>query len=76
MLEEYDFSQQKGVRGKYDKAVKNGYSVRVLEKGKIVKTKHYAAIDADVHDYFPDSRAINKALRRLISIIPTKKSAS
>jgi hypothetical protein len=73
MLSEYDLSQKKGVRGKYHKALKNGYSIRVYDKGKIVSTRFLAMIEPDVHLYFQDSKTINKALRSLISLIPDQK---
>ncbi len=31
MLPEYDLTGKKGVRGKYAKSLKNGYSVRILK---------------------------------------------
>ncbi|MFN0277122.1 MAG: hypothetical protein ACKVRN_00830 [Pyrinomonadaceae bacterium] len=72
MLPEYDFTGKKGVRGKYAKAYKAGHSVRVYSKGKIIREDYFAAIEPDVHAYFPDSISINKALRKLISIFPNK----
>jgi hypothetical protein len=53
MLEEYDFS--KGVRGKYAERYKEGTN--------IVK------LDEDVAALFPDSKAVNDALRALGAII-------
>jgi hypothetical protein len=53
MLEEYDFS--KGVRGKYAERYKEG--------ANIVK------LDEDVAALFPDSKAVNDALRALGAII-------
>jgi hypothetical protein len=49
MREEYDFS--KGIRGKYARKYAEGSNVVVL--------------DPDVAARFPDSRAVNEALRRL-----------
>jgi hypothetical protein len=31
-------------------------------------------LDPDVQQYFPDSEAVNKALRSLIALIPQKQS--
>jgi hypothetical protein len=61
MLKEYDFS--KGVRGKYAKRYAEGTNVVVLSP--------------DVAAYFPNSEAVNKALRGLVDIAGknTKKSA-
>ena len=70
MLAEYDFSGKKGVRGKYAIAYKSGHSVRVYDDDKLVRDDYFAAIEPDVRAYFPDSKSINKALRRLISIVP------
>ncbi len=52
MLAEYDFSQ--GVRGKYAKRYAQGTNVVVLSP--------------DVAEFFPDSEAVNKALRSLVDI--------
>jgi hypothetical protein len=50
MRDEYDFSQ--GVRGKYAARYAEGCNVVVLEP--------------DVAERFPDSRAVNEALRELV----------
>ena len=70
MLPEYDLSGRKGVRGKYAKAMKEGYSVRIYKGEKLVSDQLFAAIDRDVQEHFKDSKAVNKALRTLISIFP------
>jgi hypothetical protein len=57
MRPEYDFS--KGIRGKYAK--------RYTEGSNIVM------IDPDVHEYFPDQKSVNEALRSLAAIIKRKK---
>lgn len=72
MLPEYDFSGKKGVRGKYYKAYKNGHSVRIYDGKKLVSDEYFAAIESDVREYFPDSKSVNKALRSLIKLIPSK----
>lgn len=71
-----DFSGKKGVRGKYSKAYKSGHSVRIFDGDKLIRDEYFAAIEPDVRAYFPDSKAINKALRKLISIIPEKPQPS
>ncbi len=58
MLEEYDFS--KGVRGKYAKRFHQGTNIVVL--------------DPDVAERFPNSAAVNRALRSL-AIIQDRKRA-
>lgn len=67
MFDEYDFSGRKGVRGKYREAFRNGYTVRVIKEDGTIDEQYFASIEADVHQYFPDSAAVNKALRSLIS---------
>lgn len=76
MLPEYDFSQ--GVRGKHYQAYRKGHSVTIhktdgstivqnfkLEDGAVV-------LEPDVRAYFPNSKAVNKALRCLIPLLPKK----
>src|SRR5438105_13667648 len=71
-IPETDFS--KGVRGKYAAALKkNGYTIRVYRTDGAIKEKQVlgeslVSLDPDVQAYFPDSRAVNRALRKLISI--------
>lgn len=52
MLAEYDFSQ--GVRGKYAQRYSEGTNL--------------VALSPDVAEFFPDSEAVNAALRALIEI--------
>ena len=79
MLPEYDFSG--GVRGKHYKAYRKGHRVRVRKADGTVVEQHFTLedgavmLDADVREYFPDSEAVNKALRALITLVP-KKSRS
>lgn len=70
MLPEYDFTGKLGVRGKYAKAYKAGHSIKIFDGDKLVSEEHFANIEADVHAYFPDSKSINIALRKLISLEP------
>ena len=53
MLDEYDFS--KGIRGKY--------ALRYQEGTNIIK------LDEDVRKMFPNTKAVNEALRSLAGII-------
>ena len=70
-IPETDFS--KGVRGKYAAALKkNGYTIRMYRPDGTIKEKQVlgdsvVSLDPDVQAYFPDSRAVNRALRKLIS---------
>ncbi len=52
MLAEYDFSQ--GIRGKHSKRYAEGTNIVVLSP--------------DVAEFFPDSDAVNAALRALVDI--------
>jgi len=53
MLEEYDFSN--GIRGKYAKAYKEGVNI--------------VRLDSDVMKFFPNTKAVNEALRTLINLM-------
>jgi hypothetical protein len=70
-IPETDFS--KGVRGKYAAALKkNGYTIRVYRPDGTIKEKRVlgesvVSLDPDVQAFFPDSRSVNRALRKLIS---------
>jgi hypothetical protein len=66
MLEDYDFKGKKGVRGKYHEAFRKGYSVRIYKEDGSIDEQYFASIEADVHKYFPNSEAVNEALRSLI----------
>lgn len=78
MRPEYDFAG--GVRGKHYRELRQGYSVKVhqsdgttliqnfrLEEGTVV-------LEPDVRKYFPDSEAVNTALRCLIPLVAIKRS--
>ena len=60
MRDEYDFSG--GIRGKY--------AARYAEGTNIVR------LDPDVAKVFPDSAAVNSALRALVKIIQERSSAA
>jgi len=81
MLPEYNFKGKKGVRGKYAKAMQNGYSVRVLKEDGTITVKDFVPkentvlLDPDVKAYFPDSESVNRSLRSLINLIPEKKAS-
>jgi hypothetical protein len=76
---EYDFTGVPGVRGKYAKALRKGYT-RVVHQKDGTKEITYVrpldgsvVLDPDVQTYFPDAEAVNQALRGLIALIPTKR---
>lgn len=74
MAPEYDFSR--GVRGKHASETRAGYTM-VIHKGDgttevrdIAPRPGTVALDPDVRAYFPDSEAVNRALRGLINLFP------
>jgi hypothetical protein len=77
MRAEYDF--RGGVRGKYYQAMQAGYTITIRKADgttevKEVKPKRDAVIlEPDVQKYFPDSKAVNQALRGLIALFPKKR---
>jgi len=76
MLPEYDFTGQKGVRGKYYRARQKGYAVRIHHKDGTTTVQHFGptiALDADVAAYFPDPESVNNALRSLIALVPKRQ---
>ncbi|MGD9562804.1 MAG: hypothetical protein AB7F88_11245 [Pyrinomonadaceae bacterium] len=76
MLPEYDFSG--GVRGKHHKAYREGHTVTVHKTDGSKHVQHFTLedgavmLESDVRKYFPDSEAVNKALRGLITLLPSK----
>ena len=82
MLSEYDFSKMEGgVRGKYYKAYRDGHTVKIHKNDGTTVVQHFTLEDGavmlepDVREYFPNSEAVNKALRCLIPLM-TKKPKS
>ena len=77
MRPEYDFSD--GVRGKHYKVLREeGYIVRIYNDDGTVTERHVAGkrtviLEPDVYEYFPNSQAVNQALRTLISLVPEKR---
>lgn len=72
MREEYDFS--KGIRGKHFKQMREGHQTIIHESSgeKIVRETRPIILAPDVQKYFPNSEAVNKALRGLIELVPEK----
>lgn len=79
MLSEYDFTGRKGVRGKYYRAYRKGHTVRIYEANGTVSVRYFTLKDGavmlepDVREYFPTSKAVNTALRSLITLVPAKR---
>jgi hypothetical protein len=80
MRPEYDFSG--GVRGKYAATLRDeGYTIREYNAdGTFAETcvlgEKTVTLAPDVWEYFPNSQAVNHALRTLISLIPEKPSTT
>ena len=82
MRPEYDFSAMKGaVRGKYYKAYRKGHKVEIHKEDGTTSVQYFkledgaVMLEPDVRKYFPSSESVNKALRSLIEIIPSKRRA-
>jgi len=82
MRPEYDFQNMKGgVRGKYYKAYRAGHTVEIHQADGTTIVQHFqledgaVLLEPDVREYFPDSEAVNKALRCLIPLLPKKHGA-
>jgi hypothetical protein len=80
ILPEYDLTGKKGVRGKYYRAYRQGHQVRIYKEDGTVTIQYFTLEDGavmlepDVRKYFPDSEAVNNALRSLIALIPRKSA--
>jgi hypothetical protein len=78
MLPEYDFTGKTGTRGKYYQAYRQGHSVRVTQADGSIEMQYFTLQDGavmlepDVREYFPNSEAVNRALRSLIALVPSK----
>lgn len=80
MRSEYDFSRMKGaVRGKYYKEYRAGHSVEIRKADGTTSVQYFkledgaVMLEPDVRKYFPNSESVNKVLRSLIEIIPSKR---
>jgi hypothetical protein len=79
MLPEYDFRD--GVRGKHYQAYRRGHTVTIHKTDGTSVVQHFTLEDGavllepDVRAYFPDSEAVNSALRSLIPLLPQKPKA-
>lgn len=74
MRAEYDFSG--GVRGKHYRARLRGYVIRIRKPDGTTEIREIdregsVVLEPDVRKYFPNSKAVNRALRTLIEIIPS-----
>ena len=70
-----------GKRGRHAKAMREGYTTILNHPDGTKEVTHYrplpgcVVLDQDVRTYFPDSDAVNAALRGLIALIPAKRRA-
>lgn len=77
MRPEYDFSG--GMRGKHHQAYRQGHTVKIHQADGNVIVQHFSLedgavfLDPDVREYFPDTKAVNDALRGLIALSPKNK---
>lgn len=73
---EYDFSG--GVRGKHTGSFQGGIKVVVHKLDGTTEVRDFALpdgavlLDPDVRQVFPDSESVNRALRGLIALVPTR----
>jgi hypothetical protein len=73
----YDFS--KGKPNPFAKAMQKGHTVKIHHADGSVTTQKFGPkddvilLESDVREYFPDSEAVNKALRSLIELVPQKR---
>jgi len=80
MRPEYNFaSMAGGIRGKYYQAYRTGHTVKIHKADGTTTVQYFTLKDGavmlepDVREYFPDSKAVNRALRSLIMLIPQKR---
>ena len=73
---EYDFARMKGgVQGKYYKSYRAGHAVKIHKQDGTSTVQHFTLAEGavllapDVHAHFPDSEAVNAALRCLIPLV-------
>ena len=70
-----------GVRGKYYKSYRAGHTVKVHNRDGTIKVQHFTLaegavlLEPDVHAHFPDSEAVNVALRCLIPLISRRSKS-
>lgn len=80
MRAEYDFAG--GVRGKHYRAMQAGYTVTIHKADGTTLVKEVKPVEGavilqpDVRAYFPDSEAVNTALRSLITLMAQMPSKS
>lgn len=74
MLAEYDFSNS--IRGKHAEAYGNEVLVTIHKADGTTEQRSYSmpegavVVDSDLRPYFPNAKAVNRALRVLVELIP------
>lgn len=72
MRAEYDIDYSKAVRGKYYKRlIKEGAKIVVLKEGANV-----VVLEPDVAQEFPNSKAVNEALRSWLEVLKTARRSA
>lgn len=73
MREEYDFSD--GVRGKHFPKMREGHQtiVQRADGEQEIRYSRPIILEPDIQEYFPNSEAVNTALRGLIELQAEKK---
>lgn len=79
MRPEYDFSA--GTRGKHYRSRLDGYTIRIHKPDGTTEVKQVTregsvVLEPDVQKYFPNSQAVNRALRTLITLFPHEREGS
>ena len=67
MRDEYDFS--KGIRGKHAESLRDGHTtiVHKSDGSTVVRQSRPIILDADLQARFPNSEAVNNALRSYLA---------
>lgn len=79
ILPEYDF--RGGMRSNHSKAYRRGHTVTIHKSDGTAQVQHFkleegaVMLEPDVRTYFPDSEAVNNALRGLITLLPRKSKS-
>ena len=83
LLPGYDFTKMKGgVRGRYYKAYREGHTVKIHKMDETTIVQNFTLedravmLEPDVREYFPNSEAVNKALRCLIPLMTEKRKST
>ena len=79
MRPEYDFTG--GVRGKHYKARLTGHTIEIHKRDGTtlvthIKGERVITLEPDVQQFFPNSKAVNHALRTLISLVPDNRKVA